>query len=184
MAEDILSLAQQAAAELGVPWTFVYGQWAHETAIGGVPFTSPVATTYHNLAGIKDYNNMSEYQAYGSLQEFKDAYVRLLKKYEGVPGAPNLETFVGNLKAGGYFGDTLENYYTGVLSAIQKTAGGIDIPNIPNAVGSLYTQGKAAITESTTGVVERTATRAGYILSGIALFAAGIFAILKTTGVK
>jgi hypothetical protein len=182
MAEDIVALAKEAGAELGIPWTYVYGQWAHETG----NFTSYVADVYHNLAGIKNYNDMSEYQGYGSLKDFKDAYVRLLKRYEGVPNAPSLETFITNLKSGGYFGDTLQNYYQGVLNQIKEAG---DYPEITSeaikswgvgAPASGTTLGKVVSDLTGAGTIaEKVTTRAGYILAGIAIFAVGAFSIFK-----
>jgi hypothetical protein len=117
---DVRQLAQQVGANLGVPPSVVYSQWAHET--GG--FTNRGAKSLNNLAGIR-MPGSTEYRSFGSLSDFGNYYTGLIKRrYPGAVGAQSIDQYAGVLKAGGYFEDSLTNYKRGMHSFEGAYGGG------------------------------------------------------------
>lgn len=100
---------------------WIYGQWRHETAF----FTSPVCTELHNLGGLcqqipNDYPQPDGdlyYMTFSSYVECADYFGRYLRLYQddGIFDAYTLYDYCKALKKGGYFGDSLENYYKGCV---------------------------------------------------------------------
>ena len=126
-------LAEQAAEfakERGVynidpKW--IYSQWHHET--GG--FESELQASNHNLAGLttdepNDTPQPDGNMYYMNFNTFED-YARYFGHYlgyykeDGIHEATTLYEYVKALKHGGYFGDSLDNYFNGCNNVLQNT---------------------------------------------------------------
>lgn len=111
---EALPYAEKVAAELGGDPSYYLGQWGLETGWG-----KSVIPNTNNYGNIKDFSgkgvaatdNMTgsrdKYRAYGSPDEFAADYVRTLsnRRYSGVAGAKDAQSFFSALKAGGYAED-------------------------------------------------------------------------------
>jgi mannosyl-glycoprotein endo-beta-N-acetylglucosaminidase len=105
-------LADRVSKQTGIPADIIWSQWAHET--GG--FTNRGALDLNNLAGINVPGGKGkDYRKFGTLDNFADYYASLLqRKYPDALNARSVEDFAGALKAGGYYGDTQQNYAQGM----------------------------------------------------------------------
>ena len=98
---------------------WIYSQWRHETA----NFLSPLCLETYNLAGLcqkmpNDYPQPDGdlyYMCFSSYLECAQYFGRYLQLYEedGIFDAYTLYDYCKALKKGGYYGDSLENYYKG-----------------------------------------------------------------------
>ncbi len=111
-AQRALALAKQVSARTGIPADLLWSQWAHET--GG--FTNRGATSLNNLAGVR-LPGSTDYRRFSSLDDFADYYTYLMRpggRYGAASSARTPAQFASALKAGGYYGDTLQNYTAGI----------------------------------------------------------------------
>jgi len=126
-----LGLAQQASEICGIDYRWIYSQWVHESTNvdTGVPFESELAIDNHNLAGLTQfedngcpqpdgrfyYINFPTYEAYANY------FGRYIKKYyPETLSAQTIPEYAEALKNGQYFGDTLENYISGMENAFKE----------------------------------------------------------------
>ena len=112
MAQRAAELAQSVSAKTGIAPDLLWSQWAHETG----NFTNRGATSLNNLAGIK-IPGSSEYQSFGSVEEFGDRYAYLMRhggRYSGIEASTTPEEFAARLKQGGYYADSQRNYTAGM----------------------------------------------------------------------
>lgn len=124
MSDYFYKLAQLAADIAGEPIKpeWIYCQWQHET--GG--FDSALAKEYHNLGGLtqSEPNDTPQpdgdyyYMQFGSFEDYARYFGKYLTLYEenGIYNSQTIDDYIIALKAGGYFGDSLENY----LSSVKK----------------------------------------------------------------
>ena len=105
-------LAAVASAATGIPAHIILAQWAHETK----GFTSDVFKRDLNLAGVghRKEGGHDVYTHYNTLEEAEHGWVNFIKqkKYAstGVLGARTIPEFAKDIKAGGWYEDTPENY--------------------------------------------------------------------------
>ena len=115
---DIYSQAQKVSQKTGLPTSWIFGQWYHET--GG--FTNRGATQLNNLAGLKGRNG--QYLSFGSIGEFSDYFASYLKrKQAGSLDAKTPEDYAAALKRGGYYEDAFSNYAAGIKRGISAYQG-------------------------------------------------------------
>lgn len=102
----------------GISPYFIYAQWCHETD----DFTSDLCLEYNNLGGLTQFsmNDLPQpdgsyyYAKFSSLDEFGSYFGRYLLLYDGIGSVNSLYRYCVCLRDGGYFGDSLSNYYAGV----------------------------------------------------------------------
>jgi hypothetical protein len=115
------AMAQKAGEETGLDPKLIFEQWFHET--GG--FKNRGATSLNNLGGMR-IPGSTEYQAFGSLEDYEKRYVALLKsaryQMQGILGSRSEEDFAGALKRGSYYEDAYSNYVSGMKSASSQYA--------------------------------------------------------------
>lgn len=125
--EAAKAVAKAVGGALKIDPSLIYGQMVQES---GSSFNSSLASTEHNLSGIKyagwesslgsvgsapsdgtggNYTNFKDWNAYAS------AYASILKNH-GVENASSAADFVHKLKAAGYFTDSESNYLAGVTA--------------------------------------------------------------------
>jgi Mannosyl-glycoprotein endo-beta-N-acetylglucosaminidase len=109
MARGAMQVAARASVDLGVPADVLWAQMAHET--GGFSHFAGV----NNLAGIK-VPGTNAYKDYGSLEDFLSDYESVLheSRYAGLGDTRDVASYAAVLKRGGYYGDTLANYTSGM----------------------------------------------------------------------
>lgn len=115
---DIVRQAQRVSQETGIPPEYIFGHWWHET--GG--FKNRGARELNNLAGINVPGGKGrDYKKYGSLDEFGDSYIWLLKnRYWGARGARSSDEYMAALKEKGYFTGPLGEAQAGARKGTQK----------------------------------------------------------------
>ena len=121
MKDYFYKLAIESAVFAGYPIQplWIYSQWRHETNY----FTSPLCNELKNLGGLCQLipNNYPQpdgdlfYMVFSDFEECANYFGRYLTLYreDGIYDAYTLYDYCKALKKGGYFGDTLENYYKG-----------------------------------------------------------------------
>ena len=126
----LAKMAKSFAAERGVTNVsakWIYSQWYHET--GG--FTSELQASNHNLGGLTQTTPNDSPQPDGNcyymeFDTFED-YARYFGHYlgyykeDGIDGATTLYEYLVALKHGGYFGDSLDNYYGNCKYIFENT---------------------------------------------------------------
>lgn len=133
----INEIAQSVSDKLGgrIATPLIYAQLMHETGGG----TSELAQRHHNYAGVTqvEANDLPQpdgsnyYMNFDSDEEFASYFADYLSKYEenGIFNATNTGEYAKALKAGGYFGDTVENYTTGLNRYVgQDSIGEFALP--------------------------------------------------------
>lgn len=106
----MLSYAQMASSQTGIPTSAILAQWGHETGFG----TSDIAINANNHGGIKFVNgssvaatNYGAYAKYNSLDQFVQDYVRVmnLSYYNNVRSAGSPEAAIDALGKSPYAED-------------------------------------------------------------------------------
>jgi len=135
------NLANVSAEISGLNARFIYSQWVHESTnddnsseFYGQPFKSDMAREYNNLGGLTQEapndtpqpDGLNYYMQFATPEDYADYFGRYLKLYEedGIYEANDIPGYAAALKHGGYFGDTLENYISGMTSAYNEAFGG------------------------------------------------------------
>ena len=103
---------------------FCLYQIYHETYANGKAFNSPLMLHY-NASGIKFANQYGatqgpapmHYAYFSSWEPYMANYKKILSKGANPLGATDLKDFAHRLKQNGYYEDTEENYYAGLLRA-------------------------------------------------------------------
>jgi hypothetical protein len=128
MNEYYFGLAKRSAEIVGEPIRaeWIYCQWSHETA----GFTSELCVDYNNFGGITTStpNDLPQpdgsmwYRKFESPEDYAEYFGRYLRLYEedGIYNSTDISSYAAALKHGGYFGDTLENYITGMTAVYQE----------------------------------------------------------------
>lgn len=124
------NLANVSAEISGLNARFIYSQWVHESAY----FSSDLAIEYNNLGGLTQEapndtpqpDGLNYYMQFATPEDYADYFGRYLKLYaeDGIYDANDIPGYAAALKHGGYFGDTLENYISGMTSAYNEAFGG------------------------------------------------------------
>ena len=119
LAQKISSALADLGFSIAPEW--IYAQMVHETN----GFRSELCVFYHNLGGVTQFNpnllvqpdGSNYYMSFGSVDDFADFFPRYLALYEsdGLSECDSLECYLSVLKAGGYYGDTYDNYLAGCL---------------------------------------------------------------------
>lgn len=133
----INEIAQSVSNKLGgrIATPLIYAQLMHETGGG----TSELAQKHHNYAGVTqvEANDLPQpdgsnyYMNFGSDEEFASYFADYLSKYEenGIFNATNTAEYAKALKDGGYYGDTVDNYTSGLNRyAGQDSIGELALP--------------------------------------------------------
>lgn len=126
LAEMAATIANSYEGGGNIKPEWIYCQWAHESA----DFSSELTNANHNLGGLcqtqpNDTPQPDGDQYYINFETFSD-YANYFGKYlhyyreDGIYDAQSLEDYVGALKHGGYFGDTLENYIAGCTAVYEE----------------------------------------------------------------
>jgi len=117
----------------GVDARILYAQWSHESTdiredspTRGQPFMSELAQDNCNYGGVtqEEPNDSPQpdgqyyYMYFGSPEAYAIYFGRYLRYYPGPKRT--IEEYATVLKDGGYFGDTLENYISGVSRAYEE----------------------------------------------------------------
>jgi len=130
--------AKTAAAISGIPWEWIYAQWAHET--GG--YTSDVLLEYNNAGGLMR-SDLQDYMTFPTVGAFTDYWANYIKLYapDGVYDATTPDEYAAKIRSGGYYTDTLANYQKGMaywLSTIggAGTSSPFSLP-VANAAGGI-----------------------------------------------
>jgi hypothetical protein len=132
--------AKRISDDLGIPWQWIYGQWAYESYSNDQPFGSGLATGNLNLAGIKRFykdpvtgGSAWEWRSYTSVKDFADDYAGIIKaEYPSVPQARSVGEFSYALtehKGGGsWYGasdsESIERYASGIKARMQRFLSG------------------------------------------------------------
>lgn len=125
-----ISEAKRAGEVLGIPWSFIYGQWAFESTSNGYHFGSGLAQKNLNLAGIKRFlsDGTWQWRSYNSIRSFADDYIDLIQRgYPGVPGSQTIDDFsqaLGSGRWGSWYGH--QNYGT-YAAGIKARISGLDV---------------------------------------------------------
>lgn len=108
---------------------FIYAQMWHETG----NFTSELANKYHNYGGVtqQEPNLLMQpdgsmyYKSFNSDEDYVNymAYYYSLYEVDGLFKAQNIQEYAEALKRGGYFGDTVENYVSGMTAGYDTWIG-------------------------------------------------------------
>ena len=120
LSKQAADLAQSVSKTTGIKPDLLWSQWAHET--GGFTHLGEA----NNLAGIR-IPGSSEYQSFGSLDEFGKRYAEVVgntSRYAGLSGAQNTDEFAAMLKHGGYYEDSQQNYAAGLAHYDSMYKGG------------------------------------------------------------
>ena len=122
------AIAEKVSSIVGYPIhpDWIYAQMAHETN----NFTSDLCVDYHNLAGVTQFleNDTPQpdgdfyYKQFSSDDEFAQYFGHYLCLYasDGIYDVTSMYEYVCALKRGCYFGDTVKNYYGGMLNYVEK----------------------------------------------------------------
>jgi hypothetical protein len=123
------NLAQRSGKLANINPRFIYCQWVHETG----NFTSELCTKYHNLGGLTqtEPNDLPQpdgslwYMEFANAEMYAEYFGRYLRYYEenGIYNATTIMQYAQALKNGGYFGDSVENYVSGMESAYAEAWG-------------------------------------------------------------
>ena len=109
-------MAQQIAANTGLPANLIWAQLYHESG----NFDSQLAREDHNYAGVKGTDG--EYLHFDDDQGFIDYMSNYLPKYkeDGIYDAKNVDEYAAALKHGGYFTADLDEYVNGMKGALSS----------------------------------------------------------------
>lgn len=144
MAREAWNEAQRIGKDLGVDPSLIYGQWYHETK----GFTSDLATQDYNFGGLTTTTNRGAaykqpdgslwYMSFGSIHDYAEYFKRVWGN--DIRGARSVEEYAANLKREGYYGDTYENYTSGMYNGMQHipaSAATLDYKE-PTLLGGTY----------------------------------------------
>ncbi len=138
---QIISAAQKASSETGIPAQLIYSQWAGETG----NFTNRGARELNNFAGVNVPGGKGEdYRKFSSPAEFGDYWSSMINRsYPEAKKAKTPAEFANALKKGrigAYYSDSVENYTNmleGQKGAYNKAIGeGNTVTHNWNIMGS------------------------------------------------
>lgn len=124
---DAAQIAANRYAELtghdNITPELIYCQWSHETD----NFTSDLCRDYNNLGGMttETPNDLPQpdgelwYRKFDSPEDYGHYYGWYLSQFaeNGIFDVTDIPSFAAALKDGGYFGDSIDNYVTGMTAA-------------------------------------------------------------------
>ena len=123
MAKEAWSEAQRIAKYLNIDPTIIYGQWYHES--GG--FSSKLAMENCNLGGLtqttpngeanKQPDGGNYYMVFKSIHDYAEYFKRIWGP--DIKGVSSVEQYASNLKREGYYGDSYENYVSGIYGGMK-----------------------------------------------------------------
>ncbi len=123
MAKEAWSEAQRIAKYLNIDPTIIYGQWYHES--GG--FSSKLAMENCNLGGLtqttpngeanKQPDGGNYYMIFNSIHDYAEYFKRIWGP--DIRGVSSVEQYASNLKREGYYGDSYENYVSGIYGGMK-----------------------------------------------------------------
>lgn len=126
---EVAKQAAAAAAEkdLTIDPKWIYSQWNHETGA----FTSELQASNHNLGGLcqSEPNDTPQpdgncyYMNFDTFEDYATYFGHYLGYYveNGIDSATTLYDYLVALKNGGYFGDSLDNYYNDCQYILDNT---------------------------------------------------------------
>lgn len=139
--------SKRISGTVGIPWQWIYGQWAYESYANDQPFGSGLATGNLNLAGIKRFfkdpltgESAWEWRNYSSVKDFADDYASIIiSEYPTVPEARSVNEFAYALtqhKGGGsWYGaadsDSISAYAGGIKARMQRFIGSDYVDKLP-----------------------------------------------------
>ena len=123
MAKEAWTEAQRIAKDLNIDPTIIYGQWYHES--GG--FSSKLAMENCNLGGLtqttpngeenKQPDGGNYYMKFNSIHDYAEYFKRVWGP--DIKGVSSAEQYASNLKREGYYGDSYENYVSGIYGGMK-----------------------------------------------------------------
>ena len=123
MAKEAWSEAQRIAKDLNIDPTIIYGQWYHES--GG--FSSKLAMENCNLGGLtqttpngaenKQPDGGNYYMVFSSIHDYAEYFKRIWGP--DIKGVSSAEQYASNLKRERYYGDSYENYVSGIYGGMK-----------------------------------------------------------------
>lgn len=123
LANSISQILQTEYGENLSP-SLIHAHLAHETG----NFSSELATKHHNYGGLtqtapndlKQPDGSNYYMNFDSDEDFANYMASYYNKYkeDGIFNARDVRSFAEALKHGGYFGDSVDNYVSGMESFI------------------------------------------------------------------
>lgn len=123
--QKMMALAQKVSKETGLPAQWIYGQWYHES--GG--FSSQLSRENFNFSGLTQSTPNDSPQPDGNMyyikfnspEEFAEYFTKYIKLYaaDGIFNARTVEEYAHALKRGGYYGDSEENYASGIRGGMN-----------------------------------------------------------------
>ena len=125
---ELTEMAQQISERSGVSYPLVLAQMQHESANG----TSALAIEDHNYGGVTAVEGMkfagnTAYAHFDSDEEWVNYYSWLLPRFN-VAGITDPREYAQTLRDNGYYTDTVDNYYKGMISFMN---GGGGMPSNP-----------------------------------------------------
>ena len=121
-------LAQRVSDKTGIPADWVWAQWAHETQ----GFSSRLTKENNNFGGVTQAEPNGEenkqpdgnmyYKSFASPEDYADYFANYIQLYKknGVMDAKTMEEYAYALKKGGYYGDSYENYISGMKGILNS----------------------------------------------------------------
>ena len=151
-AEQVGPQAQRVAAAHGVPVDAVIGQWGLETGWG-----KSVIPGTNNYGNIKDFSgggvgakdnmtgSVDKYRQYADANGFADDFTKLLgnRRYAGVKGAKDDQSYFTALKAGGYAEDpdyVAKGTRAAAMVAAARNGGVLPSGEVPKVEGATERQ--------------------------------------------
>lgn len=195
---DFEQLAQQVAQNLGtgIDWKIIYAQWRLETN----DFTNWGSTVANNAAGMKQFKanpvgidatspEGDNYQVFDDWNDFADYYSRYLSKYfPDAAAAQTTDQFAEALKAGGYFGGSLDNYKTNLSSLYgddtKITSSDGQTYKTEGAINALPAGGQPSTNQSMidkiTSYVSTLTGRVLKVIAGFVVLMLGFYVMIKS----
>lgn len=125
---ELTEMARQISERSGISQPLVLAQMQHESANG----SSDLARENHNYAGVTAVEGMkfagnTAYAHFDSDEEWVDYYSRLLPKFN-VAGITDPREYAQTLKDNGYYEDSVDNYYNGMMGFLNSNG---EMPSNP-----------------------------------------------------